>query len=189
MSQENIEIVRRALAASERGDFDAMLELYAPDVEFIPLRAETEGVFHGRDGVQEFIADTLESFETFELHYELRDLGTHVLAWGTIHLRGSAAESRWTSQRVASSNSTRGRSFAGRTSAPRRRPSKPWGCGSRTFAGTGLVVRHEPQLRPVPFRIEDRRLPLPRQVLEAGGVEQGLVELPTCSAGISMSGG
>ena len=48
-----------------------------------------EGVFHGRQGLERFIADTLESFETFEPHYELRDLGEHVLAWGTIHVRGS----------------------------------------------------------------------------------------------------
>src|SRR3954453_7577650 len=40
--------------------------------------------FHGRQGVEKFIADTLENFETFEPHYELRDLDERVLAWGTI---------------------------------------------------------------------------------------------------------
>ena len=88
MSQENVEVVRRAIDAAGRGDFGAMLEFYDPDVEFVPLRAATEGAFHGHRGVEEFIADTLENFESFETHYELRDLGTQVLAWGTIHLRG-----------------------------------------------------------------------------------------------------
>jgi limonene-1,2-epoxide hydrolase len=63
-------------------------QFYAPDVEFIPLRAATEGAFHGHRGVEEFVADTLENFVTFEPHYELRDLGAQVLAWGTIHVRG-----------------------------------------------------------------------------------------------------
>jgi hypothetical protein len=35
------------------------------------------------------------------------------------------------------------------------------------------------QLRPVLLCLQDRRVPLPRQVLEAVGVEQRLVELST----------
>ena len=65
MSQENVEVVRRATDAANRRHYGAMLEFYDPE-----------------------IADTLENFETFELHIELRDLGAQVLAWGTIHLRG-----------------------------------------------------------------------------------------------------
>jgi len=38
-------------------------------------------------------------------------------------------------------------------------------CGP-DFTGIGLVVRHEPQVRPVLFRLEDRWLPLSGQVLE-----------------------
>ena len=41
----------------------------------------------------------------------------------------------------------------------------------------GVGVRDQPQLRPVPLGLEDRRLPLPWQVVEAVGVEQRLVEL------------
>jgi len=42
-----------------------------------------------------------------------------------------------------------------------------------------LVVGDDAQLRPALLRRHDRRLPLPRQVLEAGGLEQRLVELTT----------
>jgi hypothetical protein len=42
-----------------------------------------------------------------------------------------------------------------------------------------LVAADDPQVRPVLFRLEDRRLPLPGQVLEAVGVEKSLVELPS----------
>jgi hypothetical protein len=48
-------------------------------------------------GTREVHRDTLENFEAFEPHFELRDLGEQqVLAWGTIHVRGSGAASRWT---------------------------------------------------------------------------------------------
>ncbi len=65
-----------------------------PDVESLPHRAETEGAFHGIEGMERFWADTQEVFEKFELHYELLDLGERVLAWGEIHLRarGSGIE-------------------------------------------------------------------------------------------------
>ena len=37
MSQENVEAVRAGFAAYNRGDLDAMLESYDPDVEFVTL--------------------------------------------------------------------------------------------------------------------------------------------------------
>ena len=40
-----------------------------------------------------------------------------------------------------------------------------------------LVASHDAQPRPALLSLRDRRLPLPRQILEAGGVEQRLVEL------------
>jgi len=40
-----------------------------------------------------------------------------------------------------------------------------------------LVAGDDPQVRHVPFGLQDRRLPLPRQVLEALSLEQRLVEL------------
>jgi hypothetical protein len=96
MSQENVELARRAVDDWNRGEFiGAKLRLYYhPDVEWLPLRAETEGAFHGIEGMERFWADTQEVFEKFELHYELLDLGERVLAWGEIHLRarGSGIE-------------------------------------------------------------------------------------------------
>jgi ketosteroid isomerase-like protein len=87
MSRENLELVRQLLDARDRGDLPAALACLDPDVEFIPLRAATEGAYRGHQGVEGFYADTLENFESFEPHYELRDLGERVLAWGTIHVR------------------------------------------------------------------------------------------------------
>jgi hypothetical protein len=44
-------------------------------------------------------------------------------------------------------------------------------------ASTTLLAGHNPQLRPVLLRLQDRRLPLPRQILKAVRAEQRLVEL------------
>jgi hypothetical protein len=59
------------------------------NVEWIPLRAATEGAYRGHAGFEKFVTDTTETFETFEPHFELRDLGDRVLAFG---LKGKALE-------------------------------------------------------------------------------------------------
>jgi ketosteroid isomerase-like protein len=82
-----VEVVRRLLDAGERADIPAALACLDPDLEWIPLRAATEGAYHGHDGYEKFGADTRENFEVFEPHFELRELGERVLAWGTITMR------------------------------------------------------------------------------------------------------
>src|SRR5690349_17097991 len=89
MSRENLDVTRQLLDAVARDDIPAALACLAPDLEWIPLRAATEGAFHGHGGFEKFVADTNENFETFEPHFELRDLGERVLAWGTITVQGS----------------------------------------------------------------------------------------------------
>lgn len=91
MSRENVEIVLRLLDAAERDDLAGALTFLDPDLEWVPLRAATEGAYHGHDGYEKFVADTNESFEVFEPHFELRDLGERVLAWGTISVRGAGS--------------------------------------------------------------------------------------------------
>jgi ketosteroid isomerase-like protein len=90
MSRENVEIVRSALDAQSRGDEAGWLRHFDPDVEWIPLLSATEGGYRGDAGLRKWSAATAETFEKFEAHFELRDLGERVLAWGTIHLRGRA---------------------------------------------------------------------------------------------------
>jgi ketosteroid isomerase-like protein len=91
MSEENVEVVRRLLDAGDREDISAALACLDPDLEWIPLRAATEGSYYGRDGYERFVADTREIFEVFEPRLELRDLGDQVLAWGTITTRGAGS--------------------------------------------------------------------------------------------------
>jgi ketosteroid isomerase-like protein len=88
MARENVDVVWRLLDARKRGDLPAALACLDPDLEWIPLRAATEGAYRGHQGFERFLADTDENFETFEPHFELREVGERVLAWGTISVRG-----------------------------------------------------------------------------------------------------
>jgi ketosteroid isomerase-like protein len=59
MSQENVEIVRRAWEAWSRDDMDALFEFYDPAVEWDMTASYVPdmGVFHGHDGVREFFRE------------------------------------------------------------------------------------------------------------------------------------
>ena len=94
MSQENVELLRSIQDDWNRGDTTVDPERIHPDLEYLPRRAATEGAYRGLAGLERFIADTLEVFEKFELHFEFADLGERVLAWGHIHVRarGSGIE-------------------------------------------------------------------------------------------------
>ncbi|HTZ85862.1 MAG TPA: nuclear transport factor 2 family protein, partial [Solirubrobacteraceae bacterium] len=68
---------------------------FHPEVEFMPLRSQTEGSYRGRAGVRAYTADTYETFERFEISDgEFRDLGDRVLWSGIVRLRarGSGIE-------------------------------------------------------------------------------------------------
>ena len=86
MSQENVEVMRRVLAEWNRGERDFSWSCH-PDVVFLPIRAATEGAYTGIEGMERFAADTEETFDKFELHCELLDVGEQVIVWGKVHVR------------------------------------------------------------------------------------------------------
>jgi ketosteroid isomerase-like protein len=64
MSEENVELVRKAYEAFNRRAPDALADLCAPDVEFTSLMAESEGgVYRGREGIREFFQQQDEAFD------------------------------------------------------------------------------------------------------------------------------
>src|SRR3989440_10146560 len=86
MSQKHVELVRGLMERWNRGE-RTDTSVFHPDVEWLPLRAATEGTYRGIAGIERFVADTEETFDKFELRQELLDLGERVLAWGPIHVR------------------------------------------------------------------------------------------------------
>jgi hypothetical protein len=67
-----------------------MREICDPEIVFLPLRAAVTGPFIGHKGMEEFVAENGDRFESFTAEFdELRELpGDRVLAIGYIHMRG-----------------------------------------------------------------------------------------------------
>ena len=65
MSQENVEIVRRLLAAWERGDFDTALSFYDEDCVFYPGELAAGRAYRGRAGVARYFDEWIGAFTGF----------------------------------------------------------------------------------------------------------------------------
>jgi ketosteroid isomerase-like protein len=65
MSQENVEIIRRAFELFNRGDLDMLaFEFYDPQVEWLTSREDPDAATHrGREAVRRYFDQWLESFE------------------------------------------------------------------------------------------------------------------------------
>ncbi|MEA2140153.1 MAG: uncharacterized protein QOC91_252 [Solirubrobacteraceae bacterium] len=83
MSQENLEIVRAAWEAWERGDMEAIFALYDPAIVWDQTHygaGELSGVYHGHDGIKQFFRAWLAPFESYYAHaQEFVDAGEAVL--------------------------------------------------------------------------------------------------------------
>ena len=85
MSQENVEIVRAANDASNRGDYAAALSALAPDVEWhVPTGVSIgKEVYRGHDEVQKGFALWRDAWETYRFEpTEFLDHGDHVVVSG-----------------------------------------------------------------------------------------------------------
>ena len=94
MSQENVELVYRALDAFNRRDLDASLALTDDDVEAIPraVAIEGRGSYRGHDGVRRWWGDLLAVFPDFTMEVvDVQDLGDATVA--TVRLRGHGGAS------------------------------------------------------------------------------------------------
>jgi ketosteroid isomerase-like protein len=64
MSEENLEVVKRAYAAMERGDIPTVLALCDPEIEFDNSNAVFDpAVFRGHPGLLDFFSQTADMWE------------------------------------------------------------------------------------------------------------------------------
>jgi len=84
MSQENVEIVRRAFSAFQRRDSKAWVNCFHPDVELLLPRNVLEGgSYRGHEGVKRALADASETWETFGFDIQdIRTVDDRVIALG-----------------------------------------------------------------------------------------------------------
>ena len=93
MSEENVEAFKRGVAAWNRGDIDAALEMLDPEVEVHAVAPATLGgestIYRGHEGARELFRDVQEAFPELQIEIsEIRDLGERIVAIGHLHGRG-----------------------------------------------------------------------------------------------------
>lgn len=91
MSQENVEVVRRAWEAYMGRDNEAALALYHPKIEadWTASGVPGFGVYRGMEGIQEMFRDWHTAFGEFSNEVEeWIDAGDHVIAMVRQHGRG-----------------------------------------------------------------------------------------------------
>jgi ketosteroid isomerase-like protein len=91
VNSANVEVVRQSFAAIYRWDVDALLELYDPEVEFLPLtgtRVESGGYF-GHAGVRDYFEEVADVWEELRPYAEdFRTADDKVVAVGGCAVRG-----------------------------------------------------------------------------------------------------
>jgi ketosteroid isomerase-like protein len=92
MSQDNLDLTRRAVEAFAARDLDALLTVLDEEVDAFPILAGMEGGYHGHDGIRRWWASLLGTFPDFRAEIvELRDLGDWTIA--ALRTRGHGAGS------------------------------------------------------------------------------------------------
>jgi ketosteroid isomerase-like protein len=100
MSRENVEVMRRAYAAFNRGDYDGMVADLALDFEYVTagMLPDTEAVYRGPEGWKEFTRWLSDQFDDARVQpQEFLETDDEVLAPVRISGRGkqSGVEARW----------------------------------------------------------------------------------------------
>jgi ketosteroid isomerase-like protein len=96
MSQENVEAFKRAIEAYNRGDAEALLDELDNEIEWRPVLPVVLGgdetVYRGHDGVRQLLRDLDEVLAERQLDFsEIRDVGDHVVATGSLRIRGKSS--------------------------------------------------------------------------------------------------
>ena len=78
MSQENVEIVRQAAAAFNRGDLDTWVESWADDIDYRAIEGalDDHGPIHGKAEMRAYMQDWIDTFDQFKVEpLEVIDAG------------------------------------------------------------------------------------------------------------------
>ncbi|MGH2702838.1 MAG: nuclear transport factor 2 family protein [Actinomycetota bacterium] len=94
MSEEDVEVFKRAVEAANRSDPEALVELLHPEVEWhtvLPL-VGGDAVYRGTEGVRRFLEDLWDVLAGTEWEFpDIRDLGDELIAIGRIRLTGASS--------------------------------------------------------------------------------------------------
>lgn len=89
MSEQDVEVVRRAWEASDHGDSEALLALYDQDIVWQSHYGPISGSYHGHEGVRQFFREWTDALETFHARAEdFIDVGDCVVVDVRVWARG-----------------------------------------------------------------------------------------------------
>jgi ketosteroid isomerase-like protein len=101
MSEENVEVVRQALAALDRRDVEAYLEVASPQIELINPASPLQGPITGHQGIRDFFRELWSFSEASEFQVEeIKAVEGRVLAFFVLTATGRQSEVQ-TSARLA----------------------------------------------------------------------------------------
>lgn len=97
MSAANAQVARESFERICRLDIDSLLELYDPEIEFLPLtgtRVESGG-YNGHQGVRDYFEECAEIWELMQPHADdVRTVGDDVVVLGGCAVRGRGSGAR-----------------------------------------------------------------------------------------------
>ncbi len=90
MSQENVELVERAVAAINARDIDGYLACCTEDVELVTPMAPLGGVYEGPAGIRRFLVDVEDAGPDFRIELQRADVvgADRVLAYMRVSSHG-----------------------------------------------------------------------------------------------------
>jgi ketosteroid isomerase-like protein len=90
VSQENLELIRAGFTAHNRGDLDALVEVYDPDVVFETLLL---GTHHGNEAIRLIYEENQKTLSGYDVEpVELIDSGDQVVAVAQVTGVGPASQ-------------------------------------------------------------------------------------------------
>jgi ketosteroid isomerase-like protein len=94
MSQENVDTIREAVEAFNSGHMEDALARVHPEVEWTSADAFPDAqTYRGPEGVRQFFATWLDTFEGFRLHLERCDTAGDDLVIAALRVSGEGTES------------------------------------------------------------------------------------------------
>ena len=98
MSRENVELMRAyfdEIARTSQDGLDEatiskMVEAYGPETELDTSEAplDLSGVYHGREGVRQWLGERFAAWEALQFEYDVLDAGDRVVTLLDLRMRG-----------------------------------------------------------------------------------------------------
>jgi ketosteroid isomerase-like protein len=90
VSQGNVDVVGRSFEAFNARDANELVSLSTPDCEWLPFRAQLEGiVYRGHEGIRRFVSDIEDDWEGYQVDpLEFYDRGERVAVVGQVRAVG-----------------------------------------------------------------------------------------------------